>query len=560
MVIRLCILLFLIVPMLMSCSTFSKKYSSVHNSVVLEKDISNSTKVQQKLLSDEGENIQDKKVVGDEDVQPLEKEVVITPQEIEQIEKKEKVSKNIQPTEKESKIKTPTNKYFNFVLSIKDTKYTRQYFDYYSDIKRRTFQRWLKRAEPYLPYILKVFRQYNIPDDIAFLPFAESGFNPRAYSWAGAAGMWQFMRGTARKYGLSVNWWVDERLDPFRSTVAAARYLSDLYKMFGDWYLVLAAYNAGEGKVAKAIRRSKKNDFFNIAKPIYLKLETRMYVPKFMAILKIVRNLDKLGFEPICLDEKKVPARVFVREGTDLYRFSKKLGISWRKFRSLNPQFRRYVTPPDVVSSVYVPRKLEAKAKELIRTKEIRPYGGLYRYRVKRGDSWWSLSRRFGVPIKVLKRINRMSSNLIRPGRYILIPRFRRVYMARVNAHKGSSRWWIHERANYTVKKGDTIWGISKRFNVSVGTLLVANRLSKRAIIRPGMKLYIPSRDASSLKSAKKVLKQILYRVKKGDNLWGIARRFGVTTKQILSWNNLKRNSTIYPGDKLKIMIEVAGN
>lgn len=151
----------------------------------------------------------------------------------------------------------------------------------------------VKKGRAYLPYILSVFRRYNIPDDLIFLPFAESGFNPRAYSRAGAAGIWQFMPATARKYGLTVNWWIDERLDPFRSTIAAAKYLSDLYKMFGDWYLALAAYNAGEGKISKALRKSKMNNFFHIAKPRYLRRETRMYVPKFMAILKIIRNLKK---------------------------------------------------------------------------------------------------------------------------------------------------------------------------------------------------------------------------------------------------------------------------
>ncbi len=530
-------------------------------------DIDNSSETQLK-----SPNIIDKKInqslkEAEDSPEPLEKEVTISPKEIEQLEKTQKKLNKLTSIPKEKNVLSTSSKakYFNFVLKIRETKYTKKYYTYYTSMKRRTFERWLKRAEIYLPYILKIFREYNIPDDLAFLPFGESGFNPRAYSRAGAAGIWQFMPATARKYGLTVNWWIDERLDPFRSTIAAARYLSDLYKMFGDWYLALAAYNAGEGKISKALKRSKKDNFFHIAKPRYLRLETRMYVPKFMAILKIVRNLDKLGFEPLYVDNKKLPARVFVREGTDLYTFARKLGVSWKRFRKWNPHFRRYVTPPGVVSIIYVPKPLEARAKNLIKTKIIRPYGGLYRYKIKRGDSWWRLSRRFGVPIKILKRINRTNKNLLRPGRSILIPKSKRFYLAfkktnRNNISLTKRRSWTNKRGNYEVKPGDTLWSIAKRFKVSLKTILVANKLNKRSTIRPGMKLYIPITDYKSLKNAQRALKKILYRVKKGDNLWGIARKFGVTTNQLLTWNNLKKNSRIYPGDKIKIFVEVVEN
>jgi len=566
---RSLILLVMIIYSLAACSLTTinnRPGTTIGNQVIsANKHIDNSSETQLKSSNIVDEKNKQGLRENEDSPEPLEKEVTISPKEIERLEKTQRKVNESSFISKEKSVVSNNSKtkYFNFVLKIKETKYTKKYYIYYSDIKRKTFAKWLKRAELYLPYILKIFRQYNIPDDLAFLPFGESGFNPRAYSRAGAAGIWQFMPATARKYGLTVNWWIDERLDPFRSTIAAAKYLSDLYKMFGDWYLALAAYNAGEGKISKALKRSKKDNFFHIAKPRYLRLETRMYVPKFMAILKIVKNLDKLGFEPLCVDNKNLPARVFVKEGTDLYTFARKLGVSWKKFRKWNPHFRRYVTPPGVVSIIYVPKSLEARAKNLIRTKIIRPYGGLYRYKIKRGDSWWRISRRFGVPIKILKRINRTNRNLLRPGRSILIPKSKRFYLAFKKTNKISltkGRRWTNRRGNYVVKPGDTLWDIAKRFKVSLKTILVANRLNKRSIIRPGMKLYIPITDYKSLKSAQRALKQILYRVKKGDNLWGIARKFGVTTNQLLTWNNLKKNSRIYPGDKIKIFIEVVEN
>lgn len=569
--VKLLISLLILIYSLSACSFLStgkRPNTKIGNQTLSHyEDIDNSIKTQQKSLYLGQKKIGPNVKVSVNSPEVLEKEVTISPQEIEHLEKTQKKLNKFTSCSKQKGVLSNGSKkeYFNFVLKIKDTKYTKKYYIYYTSIERKTFQRWLKRSELYLPYILKIFRKYNIPDDLAFLPFGESGFNPRAYSRAGAAGIWQFMPATARKYGLTVNWWIDERLDPFRSTIAAAKYLSDLYKIFGDWYLALAAYNAGEGKISKALKRTKKDNFFHIAKRGYLRQETRMYVPKFMAILKILRNLEKLGFEPLEVNDQKLPARIFVREGTDLYTFAKKLGVSWKKFRKWNPHFRRYVTPPSVVSIIYVPRSLEAKAKDLIKTKAIRPFGGLYRYKIKKGDSWWRISRRFGVPIKILKRINRTNKNLLRPGRSILIPKSKQFYLAfkktkRNHKYLSKQRSWENKRKNYEVQPGDTLWDIARRFNVPLNTILIVNRLHKKSIIKPGMKLYIPRTDYKSLKKAQRALKQILYQVKKGDNLWGIAKRFGVTTNQLLTWNNLKKNSKIYPGDKIKIFIEIVEN
>ena len=559
---RINFLLIILLGFMVSCSKLSTntslKLPKVNNQIY---HTANSTQMQ--LSSTKQGQINESEQTNKEnsDIQPLEKEVVISPQEIEKLAKNHKNELPAIPALSEKG--SQKTKLFHFKLPLKNTKYTKQYFDYYANINRKTFQKWLKRAKPYIPYIQKVFREYHIPDDLIFLPFSESGFNPIAYSRAGAAGIWQFMPTTARKYGLTVNWWIDERLDPYRSTIAAAKYLTDLYDMFGDWYLVLAAYNAGEAKIQKALKQSKKNDFFHIARPRYLHRETRMYVPKFMAILKIIRNLEELGFESIKVDKSLILERIFVKEGTDLYKFSNMLGLKWKEFKKLNPHFRRYVTPPDVMSQVYVPHNLVSKAKKLIMSKKIQPYGGLFRYKIRYGDSWWRLSRKFGVPISILKKINRTHLNLLRPGRSILIPKSpKTIFLARkISKQKVLlSKKRRNRRGNYVVKKGDSLWSISKKFNIPLSTLIVANNLHKNSILRPGMRLYIPVSDSKSLTAAKKALKQILYRVKKGDNLWNIARKFGVSTNQLLTWNNLKKDATIYPGDELKILIDVVEN
>ncbi|MCF8086236.1 MAG: LysM peptidoglycan-binding domain-containing protein [Desulfohalobiaceae bacterium] len=498
----------------------------------------------------------------------------------------------------------------DFEIEIQNTSIMRDYVDYYTRRHRKTFRRWLQRSELYLPYVREVFREQGLPQDLIFLPFAESGFNPWAYSSAGAAGMWQFIPSSARHYGLTVNWWVDERRDPYSSTRAAARYLKKLHSQFGSWYLALAAYNAGEGTVDRALRRTGFDGYYELCRDSrYLRRETRYYVPKFLAILKIVKNLEDYGFQELSLDSQPELARVEIPSGTDLGRFCSSIDMSWDAFRKLNPSLRRQVSPPSGPTTVHLPRSKKTLAQNFLNNSESDPYSGYARYRIQRGDSWWRLAKRFNVPIRILKDINDQSSNLLRPGEWVVVPTGapdRKKEFARsgdgsgtYTVQKGDTLWEIarsfglnvatlrrannlarggrllrpgqrlnipqtsasekraraRDRANYTVKKGDSLWEIARKYDVGIQTLRQANALDKGETLQVGTRLFIPGVSDKAQKAAVSG-DAVVYTVRRGDNLWSIARRFGVSTNQILSWNSIGEDATIHPGDRLRIRLQ----
>ncbi len=537
--------------------------------------------------------------------QPLEKEVVKVPPDAN--------ATAFPPLPSPDKKEDKTSKEVDFELTLLETKIFQNYFKYYTQKKQKTFQNWLNRAEPYLPYIRKVFNQHGLPQDLIFLPFAESGFNPWAYSKAGAAGLWQFMPETARRYGLKVNWWIDERRDPYKSTVAAAKHLKYLYEIFNDWYLALAAYNAGEGNIKEALQRSGKDCYFEISKSSdHLYKETRYYVPKFMAILKIIRNLKKLDFKQLNWEAQKEPTKLQVKGRTHLFTLSQSIEMQWSKFKHLNPAFRRTITPPGDTSIVYLPPNLIQEARNYLNNPKSHAYAGLQRYQIRSGDSWWSISRRFDVSVKELKMINEMQTNFLKPGQWIIIPNVTKHVASKQKTsntytiRRGDTLWGIakrfnvsleklrktnnlpqsatqlrvgqkllisgsekqmttrniaQRRANYIVKKGDTLWGLSQRFGVSLQTLAKANGLADMTTLRTGTKLYIPDMSHSQTQLAHQKAttthnKLVQYQVKSGDSLWDIARKFGVTTKQLLAWNDISSQKLIHPGDEIKIYTE----
>jgi membrane-bound lytic murein transglycosylase D len=292
---------------------------------------------------------------------------------------------------------------------------------------RDRFEMWLNRLSRYKPLVEKIFLEFDLPSDLVFLSLVESGFNPNAYSRARATGPWQFMKGTARVYGLRVDQYVDERRDPIKSTVAAARYLRDLYDLFGAWPLAMAAYNAGEGKVMRALHKTQAESFWGIIRSKYLKRETREYVPRFMAAMIIAKNRDRYGFseEPTDVHEFE---EVVVRRPVHLRMLADASGIPYTDLKQLNPELRRDITPPDDQEYLLkvpmgmkdtVQQKLEimrpAKSPTVL-VKKSKPQRETGSYRVQVGDSLWKIAKRFNITVQDLVDWNDLTGRRIKPG------------------------------------------------------------------------------------------------------------------------------------------------
>lgn len=293
------------------------------------------------------------------------------------------------------------------------------------------FEQWLLRFNRYRPLVENIFAEFNLPSDLVNLSLVESGFNPYAYSRAKATGPWQFMKGTGLLYGLRIDHYVDERRDPIKSTVAAARYLRDLYDLFGAWPLAMAAYNAGEGKVLRALHKAQAESFSDISRTRLIRPETKQYVPRIMAATIIAKNPNQYGFSqgPVTLHDFE---EVAVTRPLHFRAISNSTGIPYSELRLLNPELRRDATPPD--SAAYrlkVPVGTSdnvLKAIDRIPTYKFPPIpaqsvhaDSARRYRVRVGDTLEKLSRRFRVPLETIKTRNNLSSRVIKAGDLLVI-------------------------------------------------------------------------------------------------------------------------------------------
>jgi membrane-bound lytic murein transglycosylase D len=377
-------------------------------------------------------------------------------------------------------------------------------------IRNREYTRlMLRRKDLYFPLFEKYLAKYNLPDELKYLSIIESGLNPRAVSRASAVGLWQFMSFTGKYFGLHNDWYIDDRMDPEKSTEAACRYLKQLHTMFGNWELALAAYNSGPGTVKRAVRRSGyKKSFWEIYK--HLPRETRSYVPQFIAIIYAMNYAEEHNMIELALEEPIPHDTITVRQFLHLETFASLTGTCLEELHSLNPSLRRNAIPDDGKTFVL---KMPIAAKMTLyqnRTgildsssktgrKEIEVLaknsnGTTYGrepvvYRVKYGDVLGIIAQRYRVRIDDLRKWNNLHSNMIRTGQKLTIW----VVPSTKNATKSAAvkQELLPSDKTYVVQSGDTLWDISKKFKgVTVEKLKEINNLKSNQL-SPGMKLIL---------------------------------------------------------------------
>ena len=472
--------------------------------------------------------------------------------------------------------------YFDIPIVFNDA--VEYFIRFFTVEKRKVFANWLRRSKRYVPMITEILREHGLPEDLVYLAMIESGFNTRAYSPMNACGPWQFIYATGERYGLRVNHWVDERRDPEKSTVAAARYLRDLFRQFGHWYLAAAGYNAGEGRVERAITKHDTTDFWELRKYNTLPRETRDYIPQLIAAAIIAKDPERYGFTNI---DYELPIR-FVKQrvpgGVTLASVARASGTDVATVRSLNPELLTGITPPDQKQYVIkLPEEtsLEDFQSNVVKQEQMeRKIKGFATHTAGKKDSVSSIMKRYRVRYEDLMLVNYCETGLkVKPGTVVYIPKFAdtggkkpevktavaslkenrevpaetkknvrpeaprearaQVKQTPVKENKAAKTYHI-------VKKGETLTGISEQYGVDVATLKQINKLKKDQV-HPNMRLELVSHPHGKTKASKKY-----HTVKKGENLSDISEKYGVDVATLKRVNKLK-SDRIQAGMKLRL-------
>ena len=448
----------------------------------------------------------------------------------------------------------------------------RYHFVKYSREKRVTMQHFLRNSLPYLNYAKAVFRSKGLPEDLAYLAYLESGYNPLAVSRSRATGLWQFISSTGKIYGLSQDWWMDERMDPYRSTHSAADYLSRLYGIFHDWQLAIASYNGGEGAVGRAQKAAhadglnellKKNSELDPA--VQLREETRLYVPRFLAILKIMRDpaaLDLKALPPDAQHPVLLPVvELKAKPATDLAELARRIGMTWKEFLAYNPHFLHSISPANRQASVYVPHARQEQARKFLQS-SVAGIGWRY-HTVKKGETIASVSKKTGVPASIIRQLNpgkfTRGLRLRLPAEAGSVPPFTPMVPSyepeavKKGVSQSASAAFVPETgaesrkdipSEYEVRKGDTLSGIAAKFDCSVKDIQKANGgADKVKSLRIGQVIKLPSAEWEA-EEARKPVERRTHKVKNGETLSAIALKNGCTVKQIYAENGGEKKLT----------------
>lgn len=458
---------------------------------------------------------------------------------VHKISKQEKSSKEV----KEDLSKPYISSYGK--VSMDDNDRVEKWISYFQTTGRERMEIYLSRSHRYIPMMKEVLREYRLPEELVYVAMIESGFSSQARSFANAVGYWQFIEGTAKRYGLKVNHYVDERRDPVLSTRAAAEYFKDLYGIFGSWHLAMASYNAGEYRINRFVMRHYTRDFWFLSAQRTFPRETANYVPKFIAAFRISKNPEKYGFKDIAYEAPLEYDTLKVDFSVSLKKLSKHLDVAYDELQRLNPRYRgEYVHVEDDTETVLrVPvGKENILPSVLAHCRMEKPkliYADYYWYRVRRGDTLYRLARRNRTSVSTIRRLNRMSHrSILRAGRKIKIPR----YNYQVQVRKKGSRKLA---SSHVVQPGENLTFIANKYRVKVKNLRRINQLNT-SILHPGQVLKLI--DSSSTSADNKV-----HIVRKGETLIGIAKQYKVSLPLLMKKNTLNFKSILAVGSRITI-------
>jgi membrane-bound lytic murein transglycosylase D len=494
---------------------------------------------------------------ADPDEPNQEAPALLSPEDLQSVEK--------ESADEQSASELDLSKY-EFPIAYNDE--VKVFLHYFQHRKSGVIGRAFERASRYLPMMRAVFREKGLPEELLNLAFIESAVNPWATSKAKAAGIWQFVPSTGRLYGMRVSWWLDERRDPEKSTRGAADYLKNLYRMFDSWELALAAYNAGEGTVQRAIDRQRTRSFWALRLP----KETRLFVPAFMAMTIISKEPERYGFSPppdAPLETELVP----LDAPADFRSLAQAARTTPERLREMNPALIRWSSPPGIAGyPLRIPAGMRADFLEELARIPSSQRAGWVSHRVRKGETVPGIAKRYGASLQVVLDMNGLTRRQsIQPGGTLLVPAPASAQMVAADG-AGDQRTKESDRAKgmkvtrHTVKKGETLPQIARAYGVTAEDLRRWNGLSRNAGVRSGRVLNVRAssrepvahedrdgRAPSQKTAASPAPAARRYTVKRGDTLSAIARIHGVSLDDLRRWNNLTREDVLRPGQALHI-------
>jgi membrane-bound lytic murein transglycosylase D len=440
---------------------------------------------------------------------------------------------------------------------------TQNWMVYFLTRGRKWFTKWIARSARYEPLIKPRLREAGLPEDLFYQAMIESGFNPYATSHASAVGVWQFIQSTGKAYGLEQTWWIDERRDPVQATDAAIEFLTHLYGRFGDWKLASAAYNAGGGKISRAIKMYGTTDFWELSAShrSYLKPETKNYVPKIMAAAILSKYADRYGLIAEIQDEHRLSPWDFdvvsTAEATDISVIAEAVGMPLDQFEMINPALRRGYTPPGVANwPINVPRGTGEVASKTLAELPDDQRMTFVRHSLRRGETLGRIAGKYGVPVAAISSMNNISDpRRLRVGQTLLIP---------VRAEALGSRTIKH-----IVGKGESLSAIASRYGTSVDALRTGNKLSSDTL-KIGQELSVQTAQpepvvassssashgggtSTSSTSSAAASRTAFYTVQSGDSLSRIASLHKLEIDQLRSLNGFGSKTVIHPGDQVRV-------